>query len=29
VLTGRPGTTVATMRAHLHDFIQRTIVRGG
>ena len=29
VLTGRPGSTVATMRAHLHDFIERTIVRGG
>ncbi|WP_328609807.1 TetR family transcriptional regulator C-terminal domain-containing protein [Amycolatopsis sp. NBC_00345] len=28
VLTHKPGSTVATMRAHLHDFIERSIVKG-
>ncbi|RJQ79111.1 TetR/AcrR family transcriptional regulator [Amycolatopsis panacis] len=28
VLTGRPGSSVHTMRAHLHDFIARSIVKG-
>ncbi|MFF4592083.1 TetR family transcriptional regulator C-terminal domain-containing protein [Amycolatopsis sp. CA-161197] len=28
VLTRKPGSTVATMRAHLHDFIERSIVKG-
>ncbi|MBN9742616.1 MULTISPECIES: TetR/AcrR family transcriptional regulator [unclassified Amycolatopsis] len=28
VLTGRPGSTVGAMRAHLNDFIDRSIVQG-
>lgn len=28
VLTGRPGSSVAVMRRHLHDFIDHTIVKG-
>lgn len=28
VMTGRPGSTVETMRAHLNDFIERSIVKG-
>jgi len=28
VLTGRPGVSVETMRAHLNDFIERSIVKG-
>jgi hypothetical protein len=28
VLTGKPGTSVAAMRGHLHDFIERDIVGG-
>jgi AcrR family transcriptional regulator len=28
VLTGRPGSTAESMREHLHDFIERSIVKG-
>jgi AcrR family transcriptional regulator len=28
VLTGRPGSTAESMRAHLHDFIESSIVKG-